>query len=204
MLTRGSAGNVLSIAICRVCRSANVKCVLRKRRVASRQARVLLAHTNKFIVPCHRNLPPNAPSMTTPSGNRVLCLEDSGPQSPQASVASNDENTAGALLDCDKKAKPNANPSSTTTTTGKRQRTLLDMLGSGPSQTTGTTSKKPKLTAPSSGDKPTVIGSQSSGGNPGHQALNSIPFSLSEFIDSLTDDQKRLLKLECETMGKSW
>lgn len=206
MLTCGSAGNfVLSVAICRVCRSANVKCVLRKRRVASCQARVtvLLVHTNKFTVPCHRNLLPNALSMTTPSGNRVLCLEESGPQSSQASVASNDENTVGASFDRDEKAKPNKNPSPSITT-GKRQRTLLDMLGSGPSQRTGTISKKPKLTAPSSGDRPTDIGTQSSGESPSQQALNSIPFSMSEFVDSLTEDQTRLLKLECETMGKSW
>jgi uracil-DNA glycosylase len=141
--------------------------------------------------------------MTTPSGNRDLCLKDSEPQSSQATVASNDENTVGASFDRDEKAKPNANPSFSTTT-GKRQRTLLDMLGSGPGQSTGTTSKKPKLTAPGSGDKPTVNGTQTSGGSPSQQALNSIPLNLSEFIDSLTEDQKRLLKLECETMGKSW
>ncbi|KAH9178416.1 uracil-DNA glycosylase-like protein [Lactarius sanguifluus] len=141
--------------------------------------------------------------MTTPSGNRVLSLEDSAPQSPQAPVASNDENTVGTSFDRDEKAKLNVDPSPSATT-GKRQRTLLDMFGSGPSQSTGTTSKKPKLTALGSGDKPTVIGTQSSGGSPNLQALNSIPFSLNEYIDSLTDDQKRLLKLECETMGKSW
>ncbi|KAF8274753.1 uracil-DNA glycosylase-like protein [Lactarius quietus] len=138
--------------------------------------------------------------MTTPPVNRDLCPEDSEPQSPQASVASNSENT---VRTCDEKAKPNANPSPSTTT-GKRQRTLFDMLGSGPGQSTGTTSKKPKLTAPVSGDKPTVNGTQSSGGSPSQPALNSIPFSLSEYIDSLTEDQKRLLTLECETMGKSW
>jgi hypothetical protein len=27
---------------------------------------------------------------------------------------------------------------------------------------------------------------------------------LSEYTTSLTEDQKRLLNLECETMGKSW
>ena len=141
--------------------------------------------------------------MSTPSNNRVLDREDSGPQSPQASVASNDENTVEASLGHDEKAKPNANPSPSTTT-GKRQRTLFDMLGSGPGQSTGSTSKKPKLTAPGSGDKPTVSETQSSGGSPSQQALNSIPFSLGEYMESLTEDQKRLLKLECETMGKSW
>ena len=148
-------------------------------------------------------LPLNAPSMPTPSGSHDLCLEDSGLQSPQAPVAPNDKNADGASFDHDEKAKPNANPSAGTTT-GKRQRTLLDMLGSGPGQSTGTTSKKPKLTVPGPSDKPTVSRTQTSGGSPSQQPLNSIPFSLSQYIDSLTEDQKRLLKLECETMGKSW
>lgn len=139
--------------------------------------------------------------MTSPSGNRDLSPEDSGPQSPQAPVVSNDENTVGTTSDRDEKAKPKADPSPSTTT-GKRQRTLFDMLGSGPGQSAGTTSKKPKLTGPKA--KSTVDGTQTSGGSPSQQALNSIPFSMSEYIDSLTEDQKRLLTLECETMGKSW
>jgi uracil-DNA glycosylase len=137
--------------------------------------------------------------MTTPSEDRDLVIEDSGLQSPQASVAPKDENTVGTSFGRDEIAKPNADPSPSTTT-GKRQRTLFDMLGSG--QGTGTTSKKPKVTASGSGNKPN--GTQDSGGDSSQQALNSIPFSLSEYIDSLTDDQKRLLNLECETMGKSW
>src|ERR1700733_13249617 len=75
-------------------------------------------------VPCHRNLSLDAPSMTTPSGNHVLCLEDSAPQSPQVPVAPNDENAVGASFDCDEKPKPNADPSPRTTP-GKRQRTLF-------------------------------------------------------------------------------
>ncbi|KAI0649340.1 uracil-DNA glycosylase [Trametes meyenii] len=35
-------------------------------------------------------------------------------------------------------------------------------------------------------------------------SLNSIPFSLSTFQDSLSDEEKKLLALECQTMGKSW
>lgn len=35
-------------------------------------------------------------------------------------------------------------------------------------------------------------------------ALNSIPFSLKEYQDSLSDDERTLLTLECETLGKSW
>ncbi|KAI0055517.1 uracil-DNA glycosylase [Artomyces pyxidatus] len=36
------------------------------------------------------------------------------------------------------------------------------------------------------------------------QMLNSISFSLTSFVDSLNEDERRLLKLECETMGESW
>ena len=38
----------------------------------------------------------------------------------------------------------------------------------------------------------------------GLQPLDSIPFSLASFKESLTEEEKRLLDLECETMGKSW
>lgn len=41
-------------------------------------------------------------------------------------------------------------------------------------------------------------------GSSGLQRLNFIPFSLSEFIESIPEDQRHLLKLECECMGKSW
>ncbi|KAH9902866.1 uracil-DNA glycosylase [Cubamyces lactineus] len=35
-------------------------------------------------------------------------------------------------------------------------------------------------------------------------SLNSIPFSLSEFQSSMSDEEKELLALECQTMGMSW
>jgi uracil-DNA glycosylase len=66
-----------------------------------------------------------------------------------------------------------------TTTSLKRQRTLVDMFI--PS------AKKSKL-----------------GQSSGSQTLNSIPFSLSEYINSLTEEEQSLLGLECECMGKSW
>jgi len=83
--------------------------------------------------------------------------------------------------------------------------------GSSPSQGSETSSKKPKLAAvAASGSRNklstsgTAQSSSGAGGSDGQQPLNSIPFSLSEYVASLTEDQKRLLKLECETMGKSW
>ncbi|RPD61181.1 uracil-DNA glycosylase [Lentinus tigrinus ALCF2SS1-6] len=35
-------------------------------------------------------------------------------------------------------------------------------------------------------------------------ALNSIPFSMSEYKKGMTEEQMKLLELECDTMGKSW
>lgn len=67
----------------------------------------------------------------------------------------------------------------------KRQRTLVDMF-SGPS------AKKTKVGGPS-----TAVVSKS-------QTLNSIPFNLSGFINSLAEEQRDLLSLEVEAMGKSW
>lgn len=66
----------------------------------------------------------------------------------------------------------------------KRQRTLVDMLG--PS------TKKTKLDGSSTA---VVLKSQ---------MLNSIPFNLNGFINSLTEEQRDLLGLEIEAMGKSW
>lgn len=34
--------------------------------------------------------------------------------------------------------------------------------------------------------------------------LNSIPFSMTTYLESLSDEEKRLLQLECEVIGKSW
>lgn len=66
----------------------------------------------------------------------------------------------------------------------KRQRTLMDMFG--PSTTVA---KKPRL------------GQAASFGS---QALNSIPFSLADYVNSLSEEEKDLLRLECDTMGKIW
>jgi uracil-DNA glycosylase len=133
--------------------------------------------------------------------------EDLESPSSQASVVSKDEKVVSSVPEQDEpeSTKPKLAPS-TSTTNGKRQRTLFDMLGSAPSQGSNTPSKKPKLTASgsSAGNHNKLSAVSSSGGSSGPQPLNSIPFSSSEYTDSLTGDQKRLLKLECETMGKSW
>ncbi|KDQ57240.1 hypothetical protein JAAARDRAFT_194397 [Jaapia argillacea MUCL 33604] len=82
----------------------------------------------------------------------------------------------------------------------KRQRTLVDMFTAAPA------AKKAKPGASTSG-----AASQSGGTGSapvvkvnGLQALNSIPFSMSSYLESLTDEQRKLLHIECETMGKTW
>ncbi|KAI0833280.1 uracil-DNA glycosylase-like protein [Trametes gibbosa] len=74
----------------------------------------------------------------------------------------------------------------TQTGSTKRQRTLLDMMPSKSSLSKAPVAKKARTTLSA---------------NP---SLNSIPFSLSEFQNSLSDEEKSLLALECKTMGKSW
>jgi uracil-DNA glycosylase len=142
--------------------------------------------------------------MATQSENHT---EDLEVPSSQVSVASKDEKVSTIVASSDpardESTKPELAPS-TGTTNGKRQRTLFDMLGSAPSKGSNAPSKKPKLTASGSSGYDKLSAVSSSGASSGLQPLNSIPFSSSEYVDSLTGDQKRLLKLECETMGKSW
>ncbi|THH19815.1 hypothetical protein EW146_g1413 [Bondarzewia mesenterica] len=109
----------------------------------------------------------------------------------------------------------------TETKTVKRQRTLMDMFSSSNANTEQSSSKRQKLTVRGSSSfsgalvvsssSPSASASGQSGTkavsaatNWGLQPLNAIPFSLSAYVGSLTDDQKRLLKLECDSMGKSW
>ena len=94
------------------------------------------------------------------------------------------------------KVKTDASKGTAVTKTAvKRQATLTDMFsGSGGSQPS---TKKLKL---HKSGKPGASTAASSG----PRTLNQIPFSPSEFVASLSDDQKRLLALECESMGKSW
>jgi uracil-DNA glycosylase len=173
-------------------------------RLVARRSRRQRYTAQKFSVHYYRIT--DAFSMADQSEKHTGDLE---PPSSQASVVSKDEKVSIAASsdpgpDRDESTKPKLAPS--TSTNGKRQRTLFDMLGSAPSQGSNTPSKKPKFTAsassPAGNDKLSAV--SSSGGSSGLQTLNSIPFSSSEYADSLTGDQKRLLNLECVTMGKSW
>ncbi|KAH0833258.1 uracil-DNA glycosylase-like protein [Lanmaoa asiatica] len=101
--------------------------------------------------------------------------------------------------------KPNASASPTANPL-KRQRTLMDMFAapkSTQSEKTGQPeAKKTKLdtlNSPSAGATKMKIA-----GSSGLQRLNFIPFSLSEFKESIPENQRHLLSLECDCMGKSW
>jgi len=74
----------------------------------------------------------------------------------------------------------------------KRQRTLVDMLSG--SQGNNATESEPS----SKKLKLSVQGTASL------TKLNSIPFSLAAYQESLPEEEKHLLQLECDTMGKSW
>lgn len=147
-------------------------------------------------------------SMSTPSESRLVYLEDLEKPSSQAAAASTNDEKPSVISDNDENAKTKLTP----TSNGKRQRTLFDMFDSTPGQGSEAPSKKSKLAAaaaPSNRNKPSTASATGAqfplgGSSSSQQALNSVPFSLSEYTTSLTEDQKRLLKLECETMGKSW
>ncbi|PFH53105.1 hypothetical protein AMATHDRAFT_55551 [Amanita thiersii Skay4041] len=73
---------------------------------------------------------------------------------------------------------------------GKRQRTLMDMLS-------GTKDKKSVVSEPSA--------KKLKFSDPGpSSSLELDEFSISAYIETLSEEEKRLLSLECETMGKSW
>jgi uracil-DNA glycosylase len=83
----------------------------------------------------------------------------------------------------------------------KRQRTLHDMFSGG-------ASKKPKTVATSSSKAAASSAATTSTAvarpKAGAITLNSIPFSLSGYLQSLSEEQKELLKLECDTINLSW
>ncbi|KAF9266546.1 uracil-DNA glycosylase [Marasmius fiardii PR-910] len=90
----------------------------------------------------------------------------------------------------------------TTTATKKRQMTLTDMFGSQGN------SKRTKLspqaaTSTKAIDSRTIVSVATRRPN-GLPKLNSIPFSLKGFQDSLNEEERNLLNLESQLLGKSW
>ncbi|KAF8656815.1 hypothetical protein AX16_002364 [Volvariella volvacea WC 439] len=96
---------------------------------------------------------------------------------------------------------PSSAPAGVGSSSGKHQRTLDGFFavksakgGDGDERA----SKRIKMA------KEATPAASSSAPNLELQPLNSIPFSLSSFQESLTEEQRRLLKLECEVMGRAW
>lgn len=69
------------------------------------------------------------------------------------------------------------------------------MFGAGPA------AKKAKVVESSTS---AVIAKPSASTSNASPALNAIPFSLNGFKEGLNEEERRLLALECDTMGKSW
>jgi uracil-DNA glycosylase len=117
------------------------------------------------------------------------------------------ETPRGAPTKEDTDGSTPSKPVAVASTQVKRQRTLLDMFSGPQGKTSEPSAKKMKLSASfssSSSNKNTRVIPVNGVKATGAQKLNSIPFSLSSFQDSLTEEEKRLLMLECEVMGKSW
>ncbi|KAF8802542.1 uracil-DNA glycosylase [Phlegmacium glaucopus] len=97
---------------------------------------------------------------------------------------------------------PQAESSSTITPSpAKRQRTLAEMFSGAQSKTCTKSTSLKGLTLSN------VASDTSSATRPkvsGLVKLNSIPFSMTAYLESLSDEEKPLLELECEVMGKSW
>ncbi|KAJ7761463.1 uracil-DNA glycosylase-like protein [Mycena olivaceomarginata] len=139
----------------------------------------------------------------------TVYLEDL-PVTTGSKKASPPADTAVYLEDVVSKKEGKASPPVVANTNAnKRQRTLFDMqfgLDDGAKRQ----KLAPRFTALSSSSNTTSTSSPPTNASflnrrgLGTQRLNSIPFSLSAFVDSLPTDARALLALECDTMGKSW
>ena len=99
-----------------------------------------------------------------------------------------------------KRERPDDCPQASTITAApvKRQRTLEQTFF-------GSQGKVLKGLKPSGGSTSSIGASDSfKASASGLVKLNSIPFSMTAYRESLSDDEKRLLQLECEVIGKSW
>jgi len=124
----------------------------------------------------------------------VVYLEDIETQVTTTSTQSQGDGSIASTT-----SSSQTSSSGTVAVSNKRQRTLLDMFsGSQPDKkASAPAAKKLKLSA----SEP-VIRSMPSGSK--NQRLNAIAFSLSQYQESLSTEQRNLLALECVYMGKSW
>lgn len=167
---------------------------------------------NTSLLPTNRSpldhLPIRTARISTMSDEkRVVYLEDLESPSASQTTDTGKENTTvkettKAVAVAEKKKDASGKAAATKTGT-KRQATLMDMFSSGGSAGTAQPSAK-KVKLDKSGSAAAVSVAQGSSGVRAGQTLNSIPFSPSEFVASLSEDERRLLALECESMGKSW
>ncbi|KAI6155576.1 uracil-DNA glycosylase-like protein [Pisolithus tinctorius] len=118
---------------------------------------------------------------------RVVYLED-----VENTTSTNDNTMPSASQESTKSV------ASASTAPGKRQRSLLDMFAG----SQGSRSDKDTEPAAKRQKKGTLKITASS--TSGIQRLNFIPFSLAEYLESIPEEHRDLLKLECECMGKSW
>ncbi|KAF8842065.1 uracil-DNA glycosylase [Paxillus ammoniavirescens] len=104
--------------------------------------------------------------------------------------------------------KPNGTPSTTASNNLKRQRTLMDMFSGANNSKSETTrepaAKKTKLVTSGSSSTSTVKTKVATDASSDLQPLNSIAFSLSQFLESIPEKHRHVLELECQCMGKSW
>jgi len=134
----------------------------------------------------------------------AVYLEDIETPSPQIATpssqsdqdASESSGLPGALAAKSEKATAVANNK-------RKQPTLLDMFaGSQTKKSSEPVTKKFKLSvsAPATARSGTASVASSSK----TLRLNAIPFSLAQYQESLSADERGLLALECACMGKSW
>jgi uracil-DNA glycosylase len=121
----------------------------------------------------------------------IVYLED---LESQSTIPSTQSQSGGSVA-------TTSSQTSTVAVSNKRQRTLMDMFsGSQPKATSAPSAKKLKLSV----SEPALPGKRSMTSASQSQRLNAIPFSSSQFQESLSEEQRRLLALECAYMGKSW
>lgn len=134
----------------------------------------------------------------------VVYLEDlETPTSSQATEAAGDKPAkVVASKTTTKVTKSASNDAKNSKVSTKRQASLMDMFSGAGAKSIAKRRKIEKSsvsTTEETASPPATLAPPKPG-----QTLNSIPFSLSAYVESLSEDQRRLLALECDTMGKSW
>ncbi|KAG9119881.1 hypothetical protein FRC07_004878, partial [Ceratobasidium sp. 392] len=145
------------------------------------------------------DVPDASASKPEPESGEENYLDDT-PQPSQNSA--NKSGKAGA--------KSTAKPEASAATGEKRQRSIAEMFGGGKAK--GGAAKKARASSPAGGRSSSPAGPDEAGSSkaPARRTVNGVtllkyvPFSMNEFQGSLTDRQRELLALECDTLGLSW